>query len=101
MSKAKKTTKKQQATPTAPEKMSGLDAAAEVLAEAGEPLSTAETVKRMLEKGLWKTSGKTPAATIYAAIIREIEVKGKDSRFRKVGRGKFAHTGVRTDELAR
>ena len=60
-----------------------------VLGEAGEPLNTKEMVERMLAKGLWKTNGKTPAATIYAAIIREIVKKGKDSRFRKVERGKF------------
>jgi hypothetical protein len=71
---------------------SGLDAAAKVLAEAGEPLNTAEMVKRMLEKGLWKTGGKTPAATIYAAIIREIATKGDKSRFRKTERGKFELT---------
>ena len=47
-------------------------------------------VERMLAKGLWQTAGKTPAATIYAAIIREIAAKGADSRFRKVERGKFA-----------
>ena len=68
---------------------SGLDAAAQVLAEAGKPMNTAEMVKRMLERGLWKTSGKTPAATIYAAIIREIAVKGDKARVRKVERGKF------------
>ena len=68
---------------------SGLDAAAQVLAGAAEPLNTKEMVARMLAKGLWKTSGKTPAATIYAAIIREIATKGKDARFRKVARGRF------------
>lgn len=68
---------------------SGLDAAAAVLAEAKEPLNTKEMVERMLAKGLWSTGGKTPAATIYAAIIREIATKGKDARFRKVERGKF------------
>ena len=71
-------------------KMSGLDAAAKVLAEAGEPLGCDEVVKRMLEGGLWSTSGKTPAATIYAAIIREIAKKGDASRFTKTARGKFA-----------
>jgi hypothetical protein len=70
-------------------KMSGLDAAAQVLAEAGEPLDAKTMVERMLEKGLWATSGKTPAATIYAAIIREIAKKGDASRFRKTDRGKF------------
>jgi len=68
---------------------SGLDAAAQVLGDAKEPLDTKEMVARMLAKGLWKTNGKTPAATIYAAIIREIAAKGKDARFRKVERGKF------------
>jgi len=68
---------------------SGLDAAAKVLADAKQPLDTKAMVERMLAKGLWKTSGKTPAATIYAAIIREIAAKGKDARFRKAERGKF------------
>jgi hypothetical protein len=68
---------------------SGLDAAAQVLAEAKGPLTTKEMVERMLAKGLWQTGGKTPAATIYAAIIREIATKGDGTRFRKVARGKF------------
>jgi hypothetical protein len=75
--------------PAKDHKPSGLDAAAQVLAEAGEPLNTKDMVARMLEVGLWKTKGKTPAATIYAAIIREIAVKGSASRFRKTERGKF------------
>ena len=69
--------------------MSGLDAAAKVLADAGEPLGCKTIVERMLAKGLWQTKGKTPAATIYAAIIREIATKGADARFRKVDRGRF------------
>ncbi|MBY0312671.1 MAG: winged helix-turn-helix domain-containing protein [Phycisphaerales bacterium] len=41
-------------------------------------------------KGLWKSpGGKTPEATLYAAIIREIAAKGKDARFRKTERGVF------------
>lgn len=68
---------------------SGLDAAAKVLAEAGEPMSCKTIVDRMITKGLWQTKGKTPAATIYAAIIREIAAKGEKARFRKVARGKF------------
>jgi len=70
-------------------KPSGLDAAAQVLAEAKEPLTTKQMVERMLAKKLWQTNGKTPAATIYAAIIREIAVKGDKARFRKTERGKF------------
>ncbi len=44
----------------------------------------------MLAKGLWQTRGKTPAATLYAAIVCEIAAKGKDARFHKTGRGQFA-----------
>ena len=67
-----------------------LDAAVQVLKTAsGGPLGCKEMVERMLAKGLWKTSGKTPAATLYAAIIREIAAKGKDARFHKTGRGQF------------
>jgi len=31
--------------------------------------------------------------TVYSAILREISVKGKDSRFKKSERGKFALKG--------
>jgi len=68
---------------------SGLDAAAQVLADADEPLSVKEIVALALGRKLWQTSGKTPAATIYAAITREIATKGDAARFRKVARGKF------------
>ena len=69
--------------------MSGLDAAAKVLAEAGEPLNCVTITARALAKGYWKTGGKTPQATVYAAIIREIAKKGDASRFRKTERGRF------------
>jgi hypothetical protein len=64
-------------------KPSGLDAAIRVLREEGKPMNIADVVKVALEKGYWKTGGKTPAATVYAAIIREIAAKGADSRFRR------------------
>jgi len=71
-------------------KPSGLDAAARVLAEAGEPMTCRQIVEVAFEKGYWKSGGKTPHATVYAAIIREIAAKGKESRFKKVDRGRFA-----------
>ncbi len=71
---------------------SGLDLAAKVLAEAGEPLGAKDIAKRVIAAG-WATSGKTPHATLYAAIAREITVKGSDSRFAKTGRGLFEATG--------
>ena len=69
---------------------SGLDVAAQMLKDAGTPIKCKEMVEQMLAKGLWATNGKTPAATIYAAIIREIAEKGKEARFTKTDRGTFA-----------
>ncbi len=78
-----------------PRKPSGLDAAAQVLAASGDPMRSKDIVDTMLAKGLWSTKGKTPHATIYAAIIREIQNKGDASRFEKVDRGRFQiRTGV-------
>ena len=73
--------------------MSGLDAAAKVLAEAEGPLACKAIVERAFEKGYWRSEGKTPAATIYASILREVQKKGEDARFRKAGRGKFELAG--------
>ena len=70
--------------------LSGLDAAAKVLEEAGEALNCKAIVERAFEAGYWQSEGKTPAATIYAAILREMQKKGDGARFRKVERGKFA-----------
>ncbi|MHC4405062.1 MAG: winged helix-turn-helix domain-containing protein [Planctomycetota bacterium] len=71
-------------------KPGGLDAAARVLAEAKKSMTCREIVDVAFEKGYWKSGGKTPHATVYSAIIREIAAKGKDARFRKTGRGQFA-----------
>jgi hypothetical protein len=72
--------------------MSGLDAAAKVLGEckSKEGLNAMEIVERAAAKGYWKSpGGATPHSTIYAAMIREIKVKGKESRFKKVSKGHF------------
>ncbi len=70
-------------------KMSLLDAAAEVLKKQA-PLNCKQLIERMAEAGLWKSeSGKTPANTLNAALSKEIRVKGNDSRFEKVDRGQF------------
>ena len=89
--KGKRTRKPKE--PKADGKMSGLDAAAKVLAEAGEPLQCKTMVEQMLAKGYWTTGGKTPAATLDSAILREINTKGADSRFNKTDRGHFALNG--------
>jgi len=86
--------------PAKKKRASGLDAAVMVLREAGEPMRCGEMVKLMLEKGLWSTNGKTPAATIYALIIMEIARRGQDSRFRKTDRGLFDLTTVGRQSVA-
>jgi hypothetical protein len=71
-------------------RVSLLDAAATVLADAKTPMQAKAIVDAVVEQGLWKPGeGKTPHATLYAAMTREIAAKGKDARFRKVDRGQF------------
>lgn len=71
-------------------RMGLLDAAAEVLTDADEPLTTKEMVALVTGRRLWTPGdGKTPAATLYSAIHREIKNKGDESRFEKAERGKF------------
>src|SRR5260370_19685122 len=91
------TTHEQQTpAPTKPPKqMSALEAAAKVLTETGRPMSCPELIVAMAAKGYWSSpKGKTPAATLYAAITRETTTKGAAGRFRKVGRGQFAGNGA-------
>ncbi len=72
-------------------KPSALDAAARVLAEEGRPMTCKEMIGAMAIKGYWSSpGGKTPDATLYSAILREIDTKGAGTRFVKVGRGQFA-----------
>jgi len=73
-----------------PSKLSGLDAAAKILAEAKKPLNCKELVAAAFKQNLWRSEGATPDATLSAAIGREIRAKGGDSRFVKKGRGQFA-----------
>jgi hypothetical protein len=74
-------------------KLSCLDAAAKVPSESNEPMNAKEMIEAMETKGYWTSpGGKTPSATLYSAILRELG-KGKDSRFKKTDRGKFALNG--------
>jgi hypothetical protein len=73
-----------------PKRVSALDAAAQVIAGAKVPMRAKEMIAEMEGKGLWKSpGGKTPEATLYAAIIREIAAKGAASRFKKHDKGVF------------
>lgn len=77
-----------------PKRVSALDAAARVLRKAGKSMSSKALIAAMAEQDLWKSpAGKTPHATLYAAMLREISAKGDAARFKKVDRGQFAFNG--------
>jgi hypothetical protein len=80
-------------------KLSALDAAARVLGETGQALTCKELIERMAALGYWTSpGGKTPQATLYAAILRERKTKGASARFQKTERGKFALVSARGKE---
>jgi hypothetical protein len=75
-------------------KTSALDAAAKVLGEHGKPMNCQEMIDAMAAKGYWTSpGGKTPSATLYSAILRELKTKKSEARFRKTERGKFEVRG--------
>lgn len=82
---------KSKANPAKEKRVSALDAAAKVLARCSNPKSAKELVGMMAEQGLWTSpGGKTPDATLYSAMCREIKTKGREARFKKAGAGLFA-----------
>jgi hypothetical protein len=89
--------KRQRKAPAGPQekKLSALDAAAKVLGETGQAMTCQEMIAAMAAKGYWASpKGQTPEATLYSAVLREIAAKGKDARFQKTERGKFARNGA-------
>jgi len=94
VTKEPKAARKPKAPKAADGKLSCIDAAAKVLAAAKEPMTTKAMIEQMAAKGLWSSpNGQTPAATLYSAILREINTKGKESRFKKADRGLFTTNG--------
>ncbi|WP_197231204.1 winged helix-turn-helix domain-containing protein [Novipirellula artificiosorum] len=70
-------------------KLSCVKAALQVLADSPGPMNAQEMIAAMTEAGLWESpGGKTPHATLYSAILREMK-KGDESRFIKTERGRF------------
>jgi len=70
--------------------MSALSAVESLLAEVGTPLSYHEITRLILERGLWRTEGKTPEATVNALLAVDIKKRGSNSRFQRTGEGIFA-----------
>ena len=74
--------------------LSAMGAAAQVLAASKTPLNVKQIVAAMSEQGLWTSpGGKTPHATLAAALQRDIAAKGRESKFKKVDRGLYAASG--------
>jgi HB1, ASXL, restriction endonuclease HTH domain len=77
--------------PAAEKKLGAIDAAVKLLRETGQAMTCREMIDAMATKGYWSSpGGKTPQATLYSAILREIATKGAQARFKKTERGKFA-----------
>ena len=81
--------KKADARTTKAGRSSLVDAAIQVMHEIRKPMGVKAVVNAVLAKRLWSSDGKTPTATLSAAILREIRTKGAEARFRKTDRGMF------------
>lgn len=79
------------------------EAAILTLGQSQTPMSAEAIVDAAMAQGILHTDGKTPAATMAAQLYVDIR-HNKKSKFRKVGKGKFAlakqSTSVLTPELA-
>ena len=60
------------------------EAVIQVLQTEGKPLHTKVLTELVLSRGLWQSSGKTPAATIEARLATDIKHNGKSSPFVRV-----------------
>jgi len=69
--------------------MSVKEAAAKVLRDAGQPLTSREISDRILERGLWRTKGKTPHMTVASQLYTDIKKRGDASLFVRVGPNRF------------
>ena len=67
-----------------------LEAVEEVLRSADEPLRVAVITERVINSGLWQTSGKTPRDTVSNTLHSNIRKKGETSAFVKVSTATFA-----------
>jgi hypothetical protein len=73
-----------------PKKLSMIKVALQVLKYRKVALTCTELIDVIATEKLWTSpGGKTPVATLYAAISRSIKDEGKASAFRKTERGRF------------
>lgn len=70
--------------------MTVFSAAIQILKKAGSPLHARDLASQMLAEDLWKSDGKTPAATVSARLYSDIKNNGDKSPFVKTGHQTFA-----------
>lgn len=69
--------------------MTFMEAALAILEDAGEPLHYGEITRRALERGLLKTTGKTPDESLNSRLSVEIKKNGDKSVFVRTEPGTF------------
>jgi hypothetical protein len=77
--------------------MSFFDAAVRVLGEAGRPLTTKEITDKALRRGLIEPAGKTPEASMSAALYMHVK-SAPSARIRRLyeaGHGRARRGSVR------
>ena len=85
---AKKTAKK---APANQRQMSLMEAAIQVMRSVKQPMKAKDIYEHVAKKGLWSSpAGKTPVATLAAAIARD--VASEKPRWRRTGPGLFTLT---------
>ncbi len=78
-------------------KLGALGAVAKVLGETGTPLNAKTLIEGIAAKGYWTSpGGATPHATLYSAILREIQKKGPQARFARAENGFVLAGGTTT-----
>ena len=77
-----------------------LSAIEQVLADAGEPLHYTEITRRVLDRGLWRTDGQTPEATVNAQLTIHLKKHGTKARIRRVGSGMYELNGTTSNVVA-
>jgi len=70
-------------------RMNLLDATQLVLSEKKKAMTTREIVAACAAKKYWVTNASTPHQTLNAALNRDIQASGTQSRFLKIERGKY------------
>lgn len=69
--------------------MTLIDAMVAILRDAREPLHYQEITRRVLQSANWRTSGKTPDATVSAALTVDVKRHGSAALFARVAPGVY------------